>query len=176
MNKHPNQDFSLKALHDALLKARCARGLSWAAIAREINGRFHGGSGQKVIATSTVSGLNRRSLAEGDGVLQILLWLGRSPESFVPGLADAQSERYRLQDPGPDQILRWDTAALYQALNDRRQARQMSWRDLSSELTQTTPAMLTGLEKGGRTRLPWVMKPILWLDLPACAFTRASAG
>lgn len=162
-------------MHDALLKERSSRGLSWAALTREINARFRDASGHKTIAASTISGLNGRSLAEGDGVLQILLWLGRSPESFVPDLNDAHSERYQLQDPGPTQILRWDTVALYQALNDQRQAREMSWRNLSSELNHTTPAMLTGLKKGGRTSLPWVMQPILWLGQPARTFTRASS-
>ncbi len=43
--------------------------------------------------------------------------------------------RFQLPDPGPTRILRWDICALYQALNDHRQARGMSWRDLSSSIT-----------------------------------------
>src|SRR5262245_43837407 len=78
-------DFSLAALYEALDDVRNARGISWAAVTREINARFCDVPGHRAIAASTISGLRDKDMVEGDGVLQMLVWLRRSPESFVPG-------------------------------------------------------------------------------------------
>lgn len=168
----PQSNVELKALYDALDRQRRERGLSWAAVTREINGFKTGGH---PLATSTITGLNSRTVAEGDGILQMLLWLGRSPESFVPGVKEADSERFRLREPGGDRILRWDTKALHSALNAERQARGMTWREVAPQIGGFTPAMLSNLAKGGRVGFPGVMRIVGWLGQPASAFTRAVA-
>ncbi len=167
-------DFSLTALYDALDHERRSRGATWAAVAREINARFRDVPGHRAIAVSTITGLAGKQLVEGDGVLQMLLWLRRSPESFVPGFECANAARYRLKELGPTQILRWDTQALYAALNNQRQARGMRWQQVAAEIGGCTPAVLTRLEQGGRTVLPGVMRLVAWTGQPAAAFTRAS--
>src|SRR4051794_31143619 len=116
-------DFDLSALYDALDAQRRERGLTWAAATREIN--CFAAEGHPMSA-STITGLKSRPIVEGDGVLQILLWLGRSPESFVSSIPDASSPRYQLQPPGDGNILRWDTQSLYAALDARRRDRGMT--------------------------------------------------
>src|SRR5262245_16365800 len=75
------RDFDLAALFDALDAQRQARGLSWAEVMREVNR----GIATRAVASSTVTRLRTQKVAEADGVLQMLRWLRRAPESFVPG-------------------------------------------------------------------------------------------
>src|SRR5262245_8486663 len=117
-------DFDLRALYEALDAARVERGLSWAALAGEVN-RFR--TVMRPISTSTITGLRSKRVGEGDGILQMLLWLGRTPESFVPGMAGADASRFRLPRLKTTQILRWDTRALFAALDAGRQQRRLTW-------------------------------------------------
>ena len=162
------------ALYDALDKERSSRSMSWAAVTREVNARFGDVPGHKPIAASTITGLSSKAVGEGDGILQMLLWLRRTPESFVPGFGGADAARYRLKELGTKQILRWDTGALYSALNAQRQGRGMRWQEVASEVGGFTPATLTRLAKGGRTSFPQVMRAVAWLGQPAAFFTRVS--
>ena len=167
---HP--DFDLKALYDALDEQRGSLELSWAAANREIN-RFK--TDGHPIATSTITGLKSKAAGEGDGILQMLLWLRRTPESFVPGFEEADAERFRLRVVGEDQILRWDVKALHSALNAQRQGRGMSWQEVAQEVGGYNADGLTRLAKGrGRVGFPRVMRIVSWLGQPAATFTRAS--
>ena len=78
-------DFDLGAVRGAIDSQRQARNLSWAATAHQINRLDDGVAWKYKIATTSISklGCNKSGIAEGDGMLQMLLWLGRSPESFV---------------------------------------------------------------------------------------------
>ena len=171
MPPRTDPEFDLKALHDALDQRRRSREQSWAAATREIN-RFR--TAGHPIATSTISGLESKTQGEGDGILQMLLWLGRTPESFLPGYREANAERFRLRELEREQILRWDTKALHSALDAQRQARGMTWKQVAQEVGGFTPAMLTRLSRGGRTSFPSVMRIVRWLGKPAATFTRAS--
>jgi len=162
-------DFDLNALYRALDEQRRSRGLTWTAVMREIN-RFD--TIGHPIATSTITGLQNKRVAEGDGILQMLLWLRRTPESFISGFEEADADRFRLPNVTEEQVLRWDTKALHSALNAERQARGMAWKDVAQELRGFTPAMLTNLSKAGRIGFPGVMRLVRWLGQPAAAFTR----
>jgi hypothetical protein len=166
-----HSDFDLKALYDALDEQRRSRKLSWSAVTREIN-RFK--TEGHPIATSSITGLKNKIVAEGDGILQMLLWLRRTPESFVPGFPEADAERFRLREVGKEQTLRWDTKALHSALNDQRQAREMTWKEVALEVGGFTPGILTNLAKGGRIGFPGVMRIVRWLGQPAGTFTRTA--
>ncbi len=167
---HP--DFDLRALYEALDEQRRSRELSWAAAAREIN-RFK--TEGHPIAASTITGLRTKAAGEGDGILQMLLWLGRTPESFVPGFEKEDAERFRLRVLGMEQILRWDPEALHSSLNAQRQDRGMSWQEVAREVGGYNADGLTRLEKAGRrVGLPRVMRIVRWLGQPAATFTRAS--
>lgn len=156
------------------MDAQClSRELSWAAVAREISRNpsyGHAGS------TSTITGVKDRTVAEGDGVLQMLLWLHRTPESFIPGFEAADTECFQLPVPGEGQVLRWDAGQLYRALDTHRQALGLSWKETAGEIGGISPGMLTNLAKGGRVGFPNVMRMVGWLGQPAVSFTRISDG
>ena len=161
------------ALYAALDAQRQARGMSWQQVVREINALF-ASVPERPISPSTLTGLRKRGAIEGDGVLQMLRWLNRAPESFVPGHQEAAAEAATLPEVGPDKILRFDTGKLYSALDAQRKERGMSWQQVASEIGGFSAAGLTRLSKGGRTGFPEVMRITRWLGRPAACFTRAS--
>lgn len=161
-------DFDLFAVYEALDKQRREQNMSWTSVAKEVN-RFR--TTRRPIAVSTITGLRNKLVGEGDGILQILLWLGRTPESFVSDIPDADSGPFRLPNLATSQILRWDTHALFLALNAQRQQRQLTWSGVARELRGFTPGMLTNLSKGGRIGFPRVMRLVRWLGKPAVMFT-----
>jgi hypothetical protein len=162
-------DFDLRALYEAIDARRRERDLSWTAVAREVN-RFR--TTLRPISASTITSLREKPVGEGDGILQMLLWLGRTPESFVPGIADAEGDGFRLPTVTTGQILRWDTRALFSALNAQRLERKLTWAEVARDIRGFTPGMLTRLAKGGRIGFPRVMRLVRWLDRPAAGFTR----
>jgi len=153
-------DFDVAALYAAVDAERQARGLSWTDTARVIGS----------ISTSTLKGLRTRRVVEGDGVLQILRWLRRSPESFVPGSVDGIG----LPDPGPGDILRFDTELIYDALNTRRVEQNLTWREVANEIGDSSVASLTRLAKGGRVAFPSVSRIARWLGRPIASLTYVS--
>lgn len=167
-------EFDLELVRRALDAQRTARGLSWAAAARQINRLDEGVAWTHGIATSSVSklGHNKSGVAEGDGVLQMLLWLGRSPESFLaPQLRDFDANpAYRLR-PTRGQILRWDTQKLHRALDMKRRAEGRSWSNLANHVGWKSGAALSRLAKGGRVSFPAVMRLPVWLGSPVASFT-----
>ena len=162
-------DFDLRALYEALDDERRARQMSWSSVAREVN-RFR--TKLRPIAVSTITGLKNKPVGEGDGILQMLIWLKRTPESFVPGAVETNVESYRLPDLRMGQILRWDTKALHAAIDAQRRARQLTWAEAAREVRGFTPTMLTNLSSGPRVGFPRVMRLVRWLGQPAAAFTR----
>ena len=174
-NRLTYRDFDLPALYAALDAQRRVRGLSWAAATGEINARFRDVPGHKPIATSTIAGLRTKPLGEGDGILQMLLWLERTPESFVPGApADAREER--LRKLSTTQILRWDTKAIHAAVDVRKAAGRLSWNEVADRIGGCNASGLIRMAKGGRTALPFVLRVVQWLGEPAAKYTRASNG
>jgi len=168
----PSSDFNLRALYASLNAQRQARGLSWVQAAKEINQQPKRLSAHRLSA-STLTGTRTRTVVEGDGVLQMLRWLNRTPESFVPGHQDSQEASARLPDVATHQILRFDTRKLHAALNAQRIKRKMTWAQVAKEVGLNAPS-LTRLSKGGRTGFPQVMRIVGWLARPAADFTRAT--
>jgi len=167
----PIGDVDMRALCDALDERRRGRQLTWSALAAEVNRHR---TTLRPIAVSTIKGFVTKREGEGDGVLQMLIWLGRPPESFVTGIADPDAERYRLPELKRGQILRWDTPGLYRALDRRRRDEALTWLDVARAV-RFTPAMLTNLQGGPRIGFPRVMRPVRWLDQPAVTFTHIAA-
>lgn len=110
---------------------------------------------------------------EGDGVLQMLRWLGRTPESFVPGWEGPQQT---LPQVTSSQVLRFDARAIYSALDTQRAERGMTWRQVADEIGGFNAPSLTRLTKGGRVVFPGVMRIFRWLSRPAAHFTRVTVG
>jgi hypothetical protein len=166
------RDFDLGALYDALDEKRRSLDLTWAALTQQVNRHR---TTLRPIAPSSITGLKDKGDGEGDGILQMLLWLERSPESFIPDVPDAGEARYRLPELTTGQILRWDTKALFAALDEQRRARGMTWALVARDLGGFTPGMLTNLAKGPRIGFPRVMRLVRWLDRPAVTFTRIAS-
>lgn len=166
-----SSDFSLRALYAALDAQRQARGLSWSQATKEIGGQS-GRSSARALSPSTVTGTRTRAIAEGDGVLQMIRWLNRTPESFVPGKQQFAEADTRLPDIPANRVLRFDTRKLHAALDAQRIKRNMTWAQVATEVGIGISS-LTHLSKGGRTGFPHVMRMIRWLARPAADFTRA---
>src|SRR5262245_4398181 len=166
-------DFDIAALYTALDAKRRSLGMSWQEAARAISARF-AHVPARPISPSTLTGLRSKEAIEGDGVLQMLLWLERTPESFVPGHREATAETAALPDVGPYRILRFDTGRLYSELDAQRRERGMTWEQAAREIGGFSAAGLTRLSKGGRTGFPHVLRLAGWLRRPAARFTRAA--
>jgi hypothetical protein len=165
-------DFDLVALAAALDAQRTARSLSWAGVAAEIHHGWGRGAAHP-LSPSTLRGIGARSVAEADGVLQMLAWLDRSPESFVPGHPRAGDPAARLPATGAGRVLRFDTAKLHAALDAERRARALPWARLAADLGVGV-ASLASLARGARTAFPGVMRMVGWLGRLAAEFTRRS--
>ena len=167
----PTGDFDVDALYTALDTARAARGLSWRQLALEISAQF-GRTGLSPIAASTLSGMRGKRFVEGDGVLQALRWLNRTPESFVPGHTPAADEALPYVEA--DRILRFDAIAIYKALDAQRTVRGLSWPQVAREIGGVAPGGLTRLANGGRVGFPEIMRIFGWIGRPAISFTRVA--
>jgi len=157
-------------VYAALETERERRGITWQQVMREINAPF-AHTTSRPISRSTVVGMRTKPVAEGDGTLQMLRWLRRSPESFVRGgVAGIQ-----LPVLQPHQILRFDTRKLHTALDERRRERGLTWEGVARDMGGPISASsLMHLSKGGRTGFPHVMWMVRWLDQPTTAFMRAT--
>jgi hypothetical protein len=140
---------------------------------REMQGSKPASTPTRRLSQSTVTGTRIRTVAEGDGVLAMLRWLNRSPESFVPGHRQSDGVSERLPDVPAGKVLRFDAKKIYAALDARRVERAMTWPEVAKEIGASASG-LKYLAKGKRVGFPGVMRIFRWLDRPAAAFTRAS--
>jgi hypothetical protein len=164
MGKEANID--LKSIYEAMEEKRASLNITWAAAAHQIS---RTGKGERSMAVSTIIGLKTRKLVEGDGVLQILLWLGKTPESFISGFGNADG--YKLPVPMQGQVLRWDPPALYKSITKRCQEMGITLIAASKQIGGHSPAMLSNLKNSKRVGFPLVMNIVIWLNQPAANFT-----
>ena len=165
------RNFDMQELAAALDAARRARSLSWVALAVEINRPF-AGTHSIPISLNTVRGLRNKHSVTSAVILQILRWLRRTPESFLSGNIGVLQPSEKLPDPGPSRILRFDTSAMYAALNTERIKRNMTWREVATELPGFSESMLINLKTGPLIGFPRVMFITQWLNSPAARFVR----
>lgn len=66
-----------------------------------------------------------------------------------------------------------DVAALYAALDQKREAKHMSWRDLAGEL-QVSASTFSRMLQGGRPDIDTFAALLRWLGMTAEDFTRPS--
>jgi hypothetical protein len=105
--------------------------------------------------------------------LFFLRWLGRSPESFMPG-EEPKAYEQPMPAVGPDRRLRWNLKKLHGALDEQRRERSLTWKQLAHEL-RCTPSQLTGIRNarfGMSMRL--AMRITRWLGRPAANFVYAA--
>lgn len=167
--------FDLEALFEALDSERQARGLSWSGVRREINALF-GDVPCPPIATSTITGLTAKREVIGNAALQMLVWLGRTPESFMAGGDTPANPEEVLPRLASDRILRFDTPAISRAIDETRVARGLSWQQVADEIGGVTAAQLKRFKNGAGIGMVTVGRVARWLDRPVASFTVASSG
>jgi len=168
----PDADFDIGALYSAIDEQRTRRKMSWKSVAQEVN---RAGERYDIhpISPSTISGLkNKRWGIEGDGGLQMLLWLNRSPESFVPGHPGAVHPDALLPRIDGQRILRFDVPLIYSRLDALRTARGLTWAEVAGEIGGFySPDQLKNMRTQQRTGFPQVMRLTRWICCPAAALT-----
>jgi hypothetical protein len=162
------EDFDLRALFEALDARRRELRLTWQELAHQATDRPSRRS-ERRIAPSTFKGIGQRRSVRDTVVLQALRWLDRTPESFVPGLQERSAHRLPDDDTGRPAL---DTAALFEAMDEKRIGRGLTWRVVADELGRDfSPAVLTRLVNGTAMGFPRVMRIFQWLDRPVAEFT-----
>jgi transcriptional regulator with XRE-family HTH domain len=66
---------------------------------------------------------------------------------------------------------RFDAKALYKALNEKRQEREMTWRQMAGEIG-VSPSTLTRTRLGGRMEVDGMLAMVRWLGRSAESFVR----
>jgi hypothetical protein len=168
-----NLDFDLQALYAALDDKRQALSMTWSDVARAISIR-HSETPGSSISASTITGIRHHRQVEADGVLQMLHWLDRTPESFGAEGNTEEKLSALLPPIEPQQTLRFDVSVIYAALEAKRTSKDLSWKEVAQEIGGCAPGSLTRLAKGGRVWFPHVMRVIRWTGKSASEFMRAS--
>ena len=164
--------FAIRTFHAELDEQRRARGLSRAQLAAEINRPFES-TPSIPISPGTLRGMLKKRSVTSAVILQALRWLGRTPESFLSGATRSASPDEQLPEAGHDRILRFDTRAIYAALQQERLRRGLSWQQVADALPGSTLSMLTNLASGPLVGFPRVMTITQWLGRPAATFVRS---
>ncbi len=66
---------------------------------------------------------------------------------------------------------RFDSKALYQAIDEQRRTREMTWTEVSKEIGVST-STITGTKRGGRMEVDGMLAMVHWLGVPVEAFVR----
>jgi len=164
--------FNMRAFHVELDEQRRSRGLTWEEVAKEINRPFETTPSMPISPGTLRDMLKKRSVTSAV-VLQVLRWLGRTPESFLSGPTRSVSPDEELPETMPDRVLRLDTRAIYDALAQERRRRGLTWQQVADELPGFTANMLTNLANGPLIGFPRVITLTQWLGLPVSTFVRA---
>ena len=151
---------------------RVARGLSWTGAAREMGQMYaelrRARPNDHPLSPSTIISISERGNTTCQHALIFLQWIGRTPESFLPG-AGRTIDR-PLRPFGTDRRPRWHLRRLYDALNSRRRELQMTWPELA-EVLGCTPGQLTGIRRARyAVNMKLAMRIVQWLDRPSIDF------
>ena len=157
--------FDVDRYFEALDTERQRRGLTWAAVTRELNAPFAHRPDIHPISGSTLTGMRGRASLNGNIVVHTLMWLRRTPEEFTDGHPVAPKA---LPELAPRHLPRWDTEHLFAALDEQRRDQGRTWTELAAAVGDVTPEMLKGLRR--QVGFPRVMGVLAWLDRPAADF------
>ena len=125
------------------------------------------------ISPSTLTGIAKRGDCTCQHALFILRWLGRTPESFLT-MPPAPRHDAILPSAGPDQRLRWDLGAVYDALDQHRRERDLTWKELARKL-RCTDNQLRGIRTARYAiAMRLMMRIVQWLERPAATFIHAA--
>jgi hypothetical protein len=152
--------FDGQALYDALDQQRRSRGMTWQEVARTVG-----------VSASAMTAVARRERLEADGVLAMVRWLGRTPESFTGDPGDKAGSAPAGDALTSQRFLRVDTTALHRGLDERRRSLDLTWRQVAQQIGNVTPSMLSRLAMGGRTEVNVLLAATAWLGSSVDRFT-----
>jgi hypothetical protein len=160
----PARRFDPQALYDAIDAQRRERKMTWIDCAKEMR-----------VSVSTIKGMTKRKCGiELDGVMGMARWLGRTVESFAGG--DGGAPRIGVHTKS-GRYIRFDTTALFAAVDSERQKRGLTWEQVATEVWPRGPwgaSQLKGLSRGGRADVYGALAICTWLDRTIQSFTRES--
>jgi hypothetical protein len=173
MNREiPPNDFDALAMFAAMDAQRTQRGLSWRQVADEIWDQsilLNEERRDHPISPSTLTGIAKRGDTTCQHALFILRWLARTPESFL-AIPPAARDDDVLPTAGPNQRLRWDLGAVYEALDQHRRERDLTWKQVATTL-RCGDNQLRGLRVARYAiAMRLMMRIAQWLERPAASF------
>lgn len=164
-------DFDVAVFHAAVDEEREARTLTWAGVARELNRPIAHLSQVHPYSASTLAGMTSRraDLLNPHMVMNLLRWLGRTAESFVPGHPDAAMAAM-MADDAPRGLGRWDFSELHHAIQARCVERGITMADAAAAIGVPS-ASLHKVEAGrGTIGVRALIRMAMWLGRPATDF------
>ena len=174
--KTANNDFDVREMYAALDARRIYRGLSWHQVAFELweqSSLLNKLRNDHPISASTLTAIAKRGDCTCQHALFVLRWLGRTPESFLQSPSVLSGE-VSLPVAGQDRRLRWDLAAVYDAMDRRRRDEGLTWLALANEL-RCGPHQLTGIRRARYAiGMILMMRIVQWLQQPAATFVYAA--
>ena len=171
----PATDFDLVALHATLEAKKCQLGLTWTDVVREVSASFQDRKPRLIRASNLRDLDDTRFGVDAEIVLLVLYWLGRSPESFVPGHPAADRPEAQLPSHGADALPSFDLPWIHAKLDAGRSCLGLSWLQVAQELGG--PFTANGLQRLPRSRsirFPAVMRLARWLRCP-CGLAHGEA-
>jgi hypothetical protein len=167
--------FDGMALFEALDGQRQERDLSWPQVARQMwdqSAALNDRRDDHPISPSTLTHLSKRGDTSCQHALFMMRWLDRSPESFLAGTSTTPTTPLPVADS--EHRLRWDLQELYEAMNDRRTERGLTWAALAGEL-RCSPNQISGLRTVKYAiSMKLTMRIVQWLGRPAADFVYVS--
>lgn len=151
--------FDYRGLWEAVEAVREARGLNKTQLLRDI----------AWLSQGVLDRIEQGQPTTCQHATGLLRWLGRSPESFMPGVIDDPA--YALPDVGPYAI-RWSMRALWEAVDARRTELALSWTQVGDELAWPGVRELKKSKYGMPMHL--AMRVTRWLGQPAATFMYAA--
>lgn len=159
--------FDVEMYFLALDEERVKRGLTWAALTRELNAPFAHRPDIPPIATSTVTGMRAKGGLNGNTVVHTMMWLGRAPEDFAPGHPVAPKPLPRLRKGF---LPRWDTTALLSVVDAQRADQKLTWTEAAQKVGEHGGRYSAGSLRNLKAGFPHVMGVLAWLQRPAADF------
>ena len=161
------EDFDIRELHRALDAERRVRGLTWAALAREITG-----PGPGAIVASSFSGMARRRAVNANVAMAALRWLDRTPESFVSDHPDAATCP-PLPKHLPQRFFgRWKLQELHELLDTRRAEHNLTWASLAREVGVRPEVLASYARPDTFVSFPSIVRVTCWLERPLTDFVQ----
>ena len=165
------RSFDGEALLAEVDARRAHADLSWVQVANaltDLSAQLRAEIGDHAVCPGALQRTVARGTMSCQYALMLLQWLDRAPEDFLACASD-ETAPVPLPDCGPDERLRWDLPQLYDAVDEQRRDKGLTWRALAAELG-TAASRLTNLRHARQADMELTMRLTQWLGRPAATF------